>query len=315
VSPGKNRLKFCQINNITTYYLETQGHFGLLGFIFFYVSKGSVLKANRGTFNALLLVAVALILGACASFHPVVPINVDIQKHQIVVSENKPTLGQKGARIDIPDTYFGVSSNKRGSLTAGLLLGPLGVAANGAYVESETRKMADRVPAIFDIDLSRILAEQEGYPIEGASASGSKIVLTPAARLYFGNDEGLEYSVICILNARVMNGSVEETSTNYSLWQQEKFSGQSDETKQRVARELQKCFADALPLMKAHMTDKLKSVGYEGKFKDPIMGWVDGNFVLVEDWLDKRLIARYSRFLVELSREDTKLIKKVPLNP
>lgn len=273
------------------------------------------MKTNQGTVNAIAMVAVAFLLSACANFQPVVPINVDTQKHQIVVSENKPTSSQKGARIDIPDTYFGVSSNKRGSVAVGLLFGPIGVAANGAYVESETRKMAERVPAIFDIDLSKILAEQKGYPIDGQPGTGSKIVLTPAARLFFANDEGIEYSVICVLNARVMNGAVEQTSTNYALWQQEKFSGQSDDTKQRVTRELQKCFADALVLMTGHMEDKLKSVGYEAKFRDPTMGWVDGNFVLVEDWLEKRLIARYSRFLVELSKEDTKLIKKVALTP
>lgn len=225
-----------------------------------------------------------------------------------------PTQAQKWAIVDIPDTYFGVSSNKRGSVAAALLFGPIAGAANAAYVQSETQKMADRVPAIFDIDLSKMIADQGKYKIGAPSSIGRKIVLTPAARLFFEKDDGIEYSVICDLNASVMDGVAVTLSTNYSLWQPEKFSGQSAETKQRVVSELQTCFKDAQSLMRAHMADTLKSVGYEAEFKDPVMGWVGGNYVLVEDWLDRRLIARFNRSLLELSKENTKLIKKVPLN-
>lgn len=261
----------------------------------------------------LALICGAALLAACGGLPPVVSMNVDVPKYRIVVSDKKPTPEQKGAIIDVPDSYVGVSSNKRGSLGVGLLLGPLGVAANVAYVKAETQKMADTIPALFDVDLAKMLAEQAGCPVRGAAGGGREIVLTPAVRFFFENDAG-EYVAQCVLTAQVMDGAVETTSAAYTLRQAQKFSGQSDETRQRILSELKLCFADAGALMKAHMADSLKSAGYELSMKDPTLGAVDVNMLLVEDWLDRRLIARFHRFLFEHSKESVTIVKKLPVN-
>jgi hypothetical protein len=182
-----------------------------------------------------------------------------------------PTESEKASGHAVPDSYFGVTTMRRGSLVLGLLLGPLGAAANAAHVQSESEKAASPMKALLAEDLRKALLA--AAPTLSAEAPGPKrhFQLVPSAGLRFQTDE--TYRLMCILHAQLMDQGKEVWRARYVVNTGTTYTSTSSEDAKGAAAALQPCLAQAYALYRMHKDNALGSLkGYDIRAGHPFGG-------------------------------------------
>lgn len=92
------------------------------------------------------IVISSVLLPACAITQPMTLPEGTASKTDLTIASRAPTAGEMWTSYIIPESNYGVTTNKSGSAAVGVLLGPIGVAANVAYVT----QMAEEASKSFD---------------------------------------------------------------------------------------------------------------------------------------------------------------------
>lgn len=114
------------------------------------------------------------------------------------VSDTLPTGPQKYTYTNLDGTYFGASGGS-GSAAVGLLLGPIGVAANVAHINSVNRQRVAPLGALTSQNLAGLLKQELANAGADTATSGYK--LTPAANVAFTSDTA--YVLGCTITAEL----------------------------------------------------------------------------------------------------------------
>jgi len=138
-----------------------------------------------------LTLIVASLLSACASITPKMPPAATAGAVPTVYLANRmPTPREKFAIHSVENSYFGVT-DARGSLLLGLLLGPIGVAANMAHVRGESERRSDEVKSLLALDAGALLRAESPdlRSATDAADGGRRLEVIPAATLTFVADD------------------------------------------------------------------------------------------------------------------------------
>jgi len=103
-----------------------------------------------------LLVTASAALSACVSLQPMALPEGAAGKKDITIASRAPSTSEMWTTYIIPDTNFGVTTNKSGSAAVGVMFGPLGVAANMAYLA----QMAEEASKSFEGKLPKNVPAQ-----------------------------------------------------------------------------------------------------------------------------------------------------------
>src|SRR5437868_2686576 len=100
----------------------------------------------------------------------------------VQVASRMPTDKEKFTLHSVPNSYFGINPARRGSAILGILLGPLGVAANMAYNDKEGSRQGSGLRDVLGLDLSAGLrAKLDSNPAGAPNTEASHYELIPAA--------------------------------------------------------------------------------------------------------------------------------------
>lgn len=173
-----------------------------------------------------------------------------------------PSVEEKWAGYSVPDSYFGVTTSSRGSLLAGLLLGPVGVAANVASAKTESERQAEPLKALLSEDLRKMLMSQAptALPAEAASMPGRYFALVPSAALDFRSDD--QFKLRCALNAALVDDGRELWRSRYLLQVEGTYARTTPEDVAKATSELGSCLGRAYALFQKHKANQL------GPFKE-----------------------------------------------
>lgn len=145
-------------------------------------------------------------LSGCASITPLTPPPGDSGPgRKVSISGRLPSDGEKwAAATSIPGTYFGVSGGSGIPIFG--LFGVIGASANQLLIQSANAKLGASVSALTTANLAELLRDVSGLEIkEGAHTNEYR--LTPAARLYFVNEQ--RFYLSCILNVEYDAGAAQ----------------------------------------------------------------------------------------------------------
>ena len=137
-----------------------------------------------GVGRALIVVS---LLSACGSVTPKMPPEAtDGTMPTTYLANRMPTPREKFAMHTVENSYFGVTDTRR-SLPLGLLLGPIGVAANMAHVRGESERRSDEVKSLLGLDAGALLRTEapDLSCAQGAAIDGRRLEVVPAAVLIF----------------------------------------------------------------------------------------------------------------------------------
>lgn len=214
-----------------------------------------------------------------------------------------PTDEEKFAIHAVPDSFFGASTSSRGSVAAGILLGPLGVAGNVAHVRSESERQAVPLKPLLAEDLRRVLAAQApNAALESAPLPPRLYALVPSAAVEFQSDE--EFRLRCSLNVSLMEGTNVLWRSRYLVPVEGAFTHAAPQDVDKAKAELGPCFGRAYALFQQHKTNRL------GSFKEyEVVAEYTFHLQLLEWALPDRIIASDPLGLFERRRSDVKSIK------
>ncbi len=159
-----------------------------------------------GVGRALIVVS---LLSACGSVTPKMPPEATGGTMPTTYLANRmPTPQEKFAMHSVENSYFGVTDTRR-SLPLGLLLGPIGVAANMAHVRGESRRRSDEVKSLLGLDAGALLRTEapDLSSAQGAAIDGRRLEVVPAAVLIFVEDDTFQF--ICFVNVVMLEGAKE----------------------------------------------------------------------------------------------------------
>ena len=127
-----------------------------------------------GVGRALIVVS---LLSACGSVTPKMPPEAtDGTMPTTYLANRMPTPQEKFAMHSVENSYFGVTDTRR-SLALGLLLGPIGVAANMAHVRGESERRSDEVKSLLGLDAGALLRTEapDLSSAQGAAIDGRRL--------------------------------------------------------------------------------------------------------------------------------------------
>jgi hypothetical protein len=192
---------------------------------------------------------VVLVLAGCA-IQPKLPPTVS--SGPAFVADRKPTEMETDSSSTLPNTYFG-ATGASGSVAVGLLLGPLGVAANHAYIKSEHEKRSAPLGPLTSQDLGAILAASVPELSRGGADRADAYELVPAANLFFSSET--RYGMACTITVR--RKGPEEWSSRYSVPVDADYdTSRSTDTTDAVAA-LGPCLRAAHALFREHLSGSL----------------------------------------------------------
>jgi hypothetical protein len=166
------------------------------------------------------------------------------------LAARKPMPEEKFATHAVPDSYFGVSTMRRGSLAVGLFV-PFGVLANMAYVQAAAESAAGGVPEVLTLDLAASLREAVPEVAAGGPAPPRRIEVVPAATLVFMDDS--QFAMTCFINARLVDGARSPWSARYAAAPESRFAVGEADLPRRVAADAKECLASAYDLYRRHV--------------------------------------------------------------
>ena len=214
-----------------------------------------------------------------------------------------PSDQEKFAIYAVPDSFFGVSTSSRGSVAAGLLLGPLGVAGNVAYVRSESERQMVPVKALLAEDLRKTLATQAPNAAAEAGALPARhYALVPSATVEFRSDD--EFRLRCNLSVALMDGGNEVWRARYLMQADGAFMHARSEDMAKATSELGTCLGRAYALFQSHKANRL------GGFKEhEVVAEYTMHLQVLESALPERIIAADPLGLFEWRKSDVKSFK------
>ena len=165
---------------------------------------------------------------------------------------------EKWAGYSVPDSAFGVTTSTRGSLLAGLLLGPIGVAANVAQAKSESERQAVPLKQLLSTDLRKVLGTVvPNATYAEAPTDGRHFTLIPSAALDFRSDD--EFKLRCALNVALVDGGKEIWQSRYLVQVEGLFTRNTPSDIEKSVSETGPCLEKAYSLFRRHKTNKLGS--------------------------------------------------------
>jgi hypothetical protein len=240
---------------------------------------------------------------ACAIAAPKEPPPLSGQASSEHVLTRHPSDEEKWAGYSVPESYFGVTTSSRGSLLAGLLLGPLGVAANVASAKSESERQATPLKSLLSEDLRKALIAQatNAVPDEAASIPRRHFALIPSAALDFRSDE--QFRLRCALNAALVEDGKVVWRSRYLLQVEGMFVRTAPEDVAKAASELGPCLGRAYVLFQKHKANQL------GPFKEySVKADYNLNVPVLESVLPDRIIYSDHLGLFEYRKSDVRSI-------
>jgi len=245
-----------------------------------------------------LALIVASLLSACASITPKMPPEATAGAVPTAYLANRmPTPREKFAMHSVENSYFGVT-DARGSLPLGLLLGPIGVAANMAYVRGESERRSDEVKSLLALDAGALLLAEVPDLRSAADAAndGRRLEVIPAAALIFVADDTFQF--ICFVNVVMFENATETWRARYGVNAEGKFNVTSPDLSGTMTAELSACLKRAYGLFRAHFAGGL------GPFRDYAIETTDLTLYMpiYESGLPARVIGNDGIGLIELRR-------------
>jgi hypothetical protein len=173
------------------------------------------------------------------------------------LANRMPTPKEKFAIHSVENSYFGVSDVRR-SLPLGLVLGPLGVAANQAHVRGESERKSDDVKSLFPLDAAALLRAEapDLRPADGAGSDGPRLEAVPSAALLFVDDDSFELT--CFVNVVMLEGAKETWRARYGVNAEGTFNVKSSGLLATMTAELSACLKRAYGLYRTHFAGALK---------------------------------------------------------
>lgn len=214
-----------------------------------------------------------------------------------------PSDEEKWAGYSVPDSYFGVTTSSQGSLLAGLLLGPIGVAANVANARSESERQAAPLKTLLSADLRKIFIGQapNALPGEAASTPGRYFALVPSAALDFRSDD--QFKLRCALNAALIDDGRVLWRSRYLLQVEGTFIRTTPEDVARATSELGPCLGRAYALFGKHKANQL------GQFKEySVRADYNLNVPVLESALPDRIIYSDHLGIFEYRKSDVRSV-------
>lgn len=219
------------------------------------------------------------------------------------ISDRLPTQAEAQAYTLLEGKYFG-SSGASGSLAAGLLFGPLGVAANVAYINSENTRRTTPLKVVADLNLAKLLSEQVAALPAGPRGERTSYELIPAANFYFKSDTS--YWLTCVLTADLPQPGQASWRARYAVATEGSFDSSSSSDTQRAADAVAPCLRDAYQLFVDHVS------GSVGTFEPRTISTkrIDGQGTVDEVWnvaigsLPGRIIANDVSGLVQFRKSE-----------
>ena len=197
----------------------------------------------------------------------------------------------------VENSYFGVTDTRR-SLPLGVLLGPIGVAANMAHVRGESERRSDEVKSLLGLDAGALLRAEapDLRSVDGAPMDGRRLEVIPSAALIFVDDD--TFQLVCFVNATMLEGSRESWRARYGVNAEGRFNVKSADLSGTMAAELGGCLKQAYSLYRAHFAGEL------GTFRDYAIETMDLTryMPLYESRLPTRVIGNDGIGLIELRR-------------
>ena len=205
------------------------------------------------------LVLVASLLSAC-----VIPVTPKMPPETIggalptaFLANRMPTPKEKFAIHSVENSYFGVSDVRR-SLPLGVVLGPLGVAANMAHVSGESERRSEEVKSLLALDAGTLLraAAPDLRPADGAGIDRRRVEVVPSAALLFVDDDSFELT--CFVNVVMLEGANETWRARYGVNAEGAFKVKSSDLPGTMTAELSACLGRAYGLYRAHFAGELR---------------------------------------------------------
>lgn len=195
--------------------------------------------------------ALLTLLSGCATIKPTAPPAMMQGNTVMYVSPEFPEDHQKSAAYSVPDSYFGVSSHKTGSLAAGVAFGLVGVLANVAYVKAQGENAAEGGEALFSDDLGAMLIELAPAltKVPSSPQQHDHVLLQPAASIYFSDEN--TFGAKCYLHVAFVSGGETNWTGRYTVSSTQRYEGYTTDA-DKVRQDLKQCFADALELFALH---------------------------------------------------------------
>lgn len=219
------------------------------------------------------------------------------------ISNELPNNTQKGAGTNIEGTYFGVSGAS-GSVAVGLFLGPIGVAANVAYVNSVNKERAIPLTNLTSLNLAKILNQEVStIQIEKNRPSASYKII-PAANLYFKSDK--TYLVNCSITVELTDNGTKSWVARYSIPVEGLFDSSSVNDTNKAINSLAPCLHSAYEVFNEHINGKL------GKFDKKTItnnkidsdGTITQTFQVAVSKLPEKVLVNDMWGIVELRRSE-----------
>lgn len=189
-------------------------------------------------------------LASCMSVTPKEPPAQASLMTRETIASRLPTDIEKYSGTSLPNSYFGVWG-ARGSLLAGLLLGPVGAIANSAYVQSTNSSRASALADLTSMNLADVLHTAVPGLSRAAAADTPGYDLIPAASLTFKDDKS--FNLACIITAQAGTGS-DAWRARYAVNPEAEFDRDDPLLKNKVSDALVPCFQEAYRLFRSHVS-------------------------------------------------------------
>lgn len=176
---------------------------------------------------------------------------------KIKVSSTAPTYEQKITQHNFEGTYFGATTEKRGSLLAGLLLGPIGVAANTAYVKSAAKEGGTGLESVLSMNLARLLSSQLDEAQNASSSSSYEVEIVPAGNIHIKKNGNIQLN--CVLHARVIGQNAPESPwlSRYAVYGSTEYNYQNPNSQESIKEEIETCVRTALNYLQSDLRGEL----------------------------------------------------------
>jgi len=197
----------------------------------------------------------SLLLSGCSISPPLKQLpTTTLSTNSSFISNDLPNNIQKGAGTNIEGTYFSVMGAS-GSVAVGLLLGPIGVAANVAHVNSVNRERATPLNNLTSLNLAKILNQEVSTLQIEKSRPSTAYKIIPAANLYFKSDK--TYLVNCNITVELINNGTRSWGARYSIPVEGIFDSSNINDTNKAMNSLAPCLHSAYEVFNEHIQGKL----------------------------------------------------------